>query len=413
MSLFRSEVKQARADRVQGEVVLTQPHSSHLLVVLLVAVVVVAGGWFAFGSYARTETARGILVTDQPTVKVFAPRPGIAVRVYPRDGAFVEKGSPLLLVDVDTRNQEGVAPAQSSMATADQQLTLGRMQVALARQNHDQERGRLVQAAAAAERQRRILEEQLALQMEVVASHEQLFNQMNAVIERGFISRAQFEQRRQVLLTARQSASGIEQRIADLDAQAAQARTQIGALGLARDREVAGIESSMLGHEQQRLEFSGARSFVITAPASGRVTALQTAPGQSVTPQRPVLMIVPAGAALQADIYAPTRAIGFVRPGQEARLLYDAFPYTRFGSFRGRVQSVSRTVLDPRETDVPLQLEEPVYRIRVALDSQAIVAHGGEQQLQPGMTLTANLVLERRSFFQWLLAPLYAVINRA
>jgi membrane fusion protein len=103
---------------------------------------------------------------------------------------------------------------------------------------------------------------------------------------------------------------------------------------------------------------------LITAPIGGRVTALQAAAGRVVEPGRPLMTIVPSGSALHAEIYAPTRAIGFVESGEEVRLLYDAFPYQRFGSFAGRVNRVSRTVLDPRDIAAPLKIEEPVYRTR-------------------------------------------------
>jgi membrane fusion protein len=69
-------------------------------------------------------------------------------------------------------------------------------------------------------------------------------------------------------------------------------------------------------------------------------------------------------------------------------------------------------VLDPRDLDVPLKLEEPVYRVEVTLDRQSVDAFGDRLSLQPGMTLRANIVLERRSFLDWLLSPLHAVVNR-
>jgi membrane fusion protein len=122
------------------------------------------------------------------------------------------------------------------------------------------------------------------------------------------------------------------------------------------------------------------------------------------------MVIIPVDTELRAELYAPTRAIGFVREGQETRILYDAFPYQRFGSFGGRVASISRTVIDPRESEVPLRLEEPVYRIQVALDRQDLEARG--VPLQPGMTLNANIILERQSFLGWLLKPLNAVLRR-
>lgn len=68
--------------------------------------------------------------------------------------------------------------------------------------------------------------------------------------------------------------------------------------------------------------------------------------------------------------------------------------------------------MDPRETDIPFPFEEPVYRIQVALDRQSIEAFGKPAPLQAGMTLQANIVLERQSFLQWMLQPLNAVINR-
>ena len=122
---------------------------------------------------------------------------------------------------------------------------------------------------------------------------------------------------------------------------------------------------------------------------------------------------MPEGAKLSAELYAPTRAIGFVEPGKETRLLYDAFPYQRFGSSLGTVASISRIAIDPRETDIPLPLEESVYRVQVDLQNQHVAAYGKRTSLQPGMTLQANIVLERQSFLAWLLQPLNAVLNRS
>ena len=124
------------------------------------------------------------------------------------------------------------------------------------------------------------------------------------------------------------------------------------------------------------------------------------------------MVIVPDDAKLYANVFAPTRAIGFVKPGQEVRLLFDAFPYQRFGSHRGTVAYVSKTIIDPREVDVPFQIDEPVYRVAILLSKQEVNAFGEAVRLQPGMTLTANIVLEEQSFLEWLLTPLRAVLNR-
>ena len=77
--------------------------------------------------------------------------------------------------------------------------------------------------------------------------------------------------------------------------------------------------------------------------------------------RRPLLDILPLKSPLQAVLLVPTRAIGFVRPGQKVRLLYEAFPFQRFGAYSGHVESVSKTILSEADTGSPLQLKEPSY----------------------------------------------------
>jgi membrane fusion protein len=55
---------------------------------------------------------------------------------------------------------------------------------------------------------------------------------------------------------------------------------------------------------------------------------------------------------------------------------------------------------------------EPIYRIVVRLARQDVQAYGQHFALQPGMALQADVLLERRRLFEWVLDPLYAVVGR-
>lgn len=75
--------------------------------------------------------------------------------------------------------------------------------------------------------------------------------------------------------------------------------------------------------------------------------------------------------------------------------------------------SVSRTVLAPTEVSIPgLQMQEPAFRVRVRLDRHQMQAYGEDLALQPGMLLTADVVIDRRTLLEWLLDPLYAAGRR-
>lgn len=410
--LFRPEVAEAKAHRLHGEVVLTQPVGTRALILLLVAIIGLVGAWIVLGEYTRTETARGILVTEAPSAKVMAIRPGIVTDLSVASGDLVAAGEQLAVVRVEQASGEGASAIGESLAAIQAQRGLAERQQALAGVRARSESARLSATLGGIAGQRADLAAQIALQEQVVASNEDILGRIATVAERGFVSKVEVEQRRQATIAERQELSRLKQQMTGLEAQASQARADLARVEADRGSAVANARMSIQSLAQQGAQLRGERAYALSAPISGRVTAVQTAVGRTVGDGVPLMVIVPEDSRLQATVYAPTRAIGFVEPGQEVRLLYDAFPYQRFGSFSGKVTRISRTVLDPRELDVPLKIDEAVYRIEVEPSKQSVAAYGEALPLQPGMTLTANLILDRRSFLDWLLQPLTAVLNR-
>jgi membrane fusion protein len=413
MSLFRPQVLESTSNRLHGEVVFTQALSTKLFVAALFAIIAIAAVWVSVGTYARIETVPGRLVTTIPSAAITPPQAGVVAQLAVVEGQRVEKGDRLLVVNSDRESEAGGVIAGRSLGALEIRQQLSEAQIAMAGERAAAERARLEGVISSAEAQARSLAGQIELQREVVASNQQMFDRVSEVVERGFVSQVDYERRRQTLLASRQQLADLEQRQLESRAQAQQARSQLASVAIEADQGISRIRDGLqsLSVEQARLE--GEQSYVVTAPISGRVTALATGVGKTIATARPVMVIVPEEAELTAELYAPSRAIGFVEPGKETRLLYDAFPYQRFGSFAGRVASISRIAVDPRETDIPFPFEEPVYRVKVTLEQQAIDAFGEPAPLQPGMTLQANIVLERQSFLAWILQPLNAVLNRA
>jgi membrane fusion protein len=172
------------------------------------------------------------------------------------------------------------------------------------------------------------------------------------------------------------------------------------------------VNSRELGEVEAR------RSLVIPAPQAGTVTALHAHTGTAVGPAAPLLSIVPRGAVLEAHLYAPSRAVGFVHAGQPVLLRYRAYPYQKFGHARGVIASVSRTAIEPSELPAMFagspagSAAEALYRVTVALERQHVMAYGKPVPLQPGMQLDADMLLERRRLFEWVLDPVYTLTGR-
>ncbi|WP_162627756.1 HlyD family secretion protein [Erythrobacter sp. KY5] len=307
MSLFRNEAVQANQNRLYGEVVLSQPLSTKLFAGTLFAVLVFAAIWLSVGNYARIETVPGILVTNEPSARVLPAQAGIVIDLRVAEGQSVKKGDTLLVINSDRETEAGGGIVGKGLGAIEARRELTQAQVVLADSRASVERARLSALVASAEDQARSLAEQIALQEQVVASNQEIFDRVREVVEQGYVSKVEFERRRQTVLSSQQSLAGLKQRRLSALSDASQARSQLSTVSLDAEQGISRLKDSLqsLSAEQARLE--GERSYAVTAPISGRVTALATGTGRTASTARPLMVIVPTGAELAAELYAPTR----------------------------------------------------------------------------------------------------------
>jgi HlyD family secretion protein len=104
--------------------------------------------------------------------------------------------------------------------------------------------------------------------------------------------------------------------------------------------------------------------------------------------------------ALQARVYLPNTAVGFVRPGQEAQLSFAAFEASDFGTVPAVVQRIASDALTADEQSRVLgkNAEGLYYPAVLQLERQSIALRLKEAPLRAGMTLTADIKLRERRF---------------
>lgn len=412
MSIFRSEVYERRKSRLHGEVILTGAASNWRLVGLLLLIVVFALLWIVTGHYARTERVIGRIVPDGALARIMPSRPGVVIRLAVKEGDAVKAGQLLATVLVQQASSDRADPSGEGLSSIDRQHQLIDQQIELSRQGQLHEATKLSATITQNRAQLAALASQINNQTRIVTSARESFEPLAEAARDGYVSKIEFELRRQQFLNAQVQLSQLYSLQAEMTGRLRQAQVSLAELPAQTNSRVNDLISGQASLVQRRIEIENARSYVVTAPISGYVSALQVRLGSAVTGEVPMMTIVSGDARMLAELYAPSRAIGFAKPGQEVRLMYDAFPYQRFGSFSGRITSISHTVLAPREVDAAIEIKEPVYRVRVNLSHQTVRAFGEAVALQPGMTLTSNIVLDRRSFLDWLLEPINAVRNR-
>jgi membrane fusion protein len=409
-SLFRQEaIDFQRHSREWGQVALLQPLSINFTTWFITIAVALIISTLFLGQYSRKETVGGYLTPTSGTSKIFVPQRGTIREIQVNEGQQVREGQPLLTIDTDQIAANGLDVNASMLDTLRSQKDLLTGQIAAEEQRTKSERERLTAMINGLEIEISQLEAQLTIQGERIRVEEDFVASAAELKKEGYMADADFKRRHVALLEQKQNRSSLNQQLTARRNQLTETRYSLQQLPTVMAGKIQVLRSELATTEQRIAEVSGRRAYVIRAPASGRVSTLQATVGQFADPRRLQMEIVPNESVLQAELFVPTRAIGFVRPGQEVRILYEAFPFQQFGTYSGRVLKISQTILTKSDTFGPIELKEPAYRITATLDRPDIDAYGKKIPLQADMLLRADIILEKRSLISWLLDPLLSV----
>lgn len=408
MSLFRQESIEYKRRKLFGEVILVQPLGFLLTTVVFLTLTII-GVWFlASRDYIRKETVQGYIAPSSGLSVIRADRGGRLVQMFGSVGMSVEAGTPLFESRIDVDTEDGYV-SERQLQSTDVRLGELRDQEQAIRNQYAADRRRMTDQIANIERELVGLDRRRKLQAEATALYAARRAKMERLLATDVVSQIEVDQARTDDINAALALENIEQQTVSREGVLIDTRYALAALPASEARELSQLRQQIAQLEESRTALQGATSYVVRSPVSGQITAVQGHVGQSLQAGVPVIMIVPENSEMIANLMAPTRAAGFLEPGQDVNLLIDAFPYQKFGVQRGQIIEISNTPFRPGELDAPIPLEQPAYRVKVALNKQTVSAYGEELAVKPGMTLQGDIVTDRRSLIEWMLDPLFTL----
>jgi membrane fusion protein len=412
--MFRKEAIEAKGQKLHGDVFLVQPLSFLILGFLILLIISFAVTLLFAGSYARSEGVIGHLVPSNGLVKIQTAQSGTLESIHVRERDIVKAGQKLAAISVSTNALDGASFADKAIASLIKQEVEITTQIALETNQLEAETARLIAEQKALALRVDSLQVQLGLQQQLGASIENNYRGVQKLLMQGYISKEESKRRQQEWIKQKTQEKLREQELNEVKLKQKQLEIRLLQLPNESKQRVARLMVQQAELEGRKTELSGRSAYAITSSVNGKVLSISMdSVGRSVQAGQALLTIMPEGSVLEAELFVPSRAVGFVAKGQEVRLLYDAFPYQYFGSHKATITNITETILSQGELLTPFKLTEPVYRVTADIEKKTIEARDMVLSLQSGMTLKANIVLERRSFIDWLLDPLRAVRERA
>jgi membrane fusion protein len=407
LPLFREEVLQARS--WMGRITLSEPVSSWLLATLAFAFAAAVLVFLFVATYTRHESVQGQLVPSSGLLPVTARSAGTVTRTLVREGESVKKDQSLIELSGEVSSLSR-GQTQGSVIV-DLQAQLKEIEGLLENQKRleDQQQEGLNNRVAVLQQQLVEIARQFSTQEEQTNIAERRVEKLRPGVTDGTFSQVEFERYQAEALTGRTQLNVLSRQRLDTEQQLRTLQNQLQEVPLTIESQRNELRFRLSAINQALAQNEAQRASVLRAPRDGVVASLAIQDGQTVGVGQRLLSILPEGSLLQAELWLPSRAVGFIETGNRVVLRYPAFPYQKFGQQDGRVLEVSRSATAASELTGLLgrTISEPLYRVVVRLDQQAVSAYGKPEALKPGMTVDADILLDRRRLIEWVLEPLY------
>jgi membrane fusion protein len=430
LPLFRTELTSAMSQQWLGGIRLAQPISSWVIACAALALSAAFIAFVFLGSVTKKARITGVLVPGSGSLVINAPTAGILTKTYVVEGQQVKAGAPLFEISTERQGSGGdltVLVAQqlnSRVRSLELERHLRTTQYQERKSALTQRLQGLTAEAGQLEYESELVKRRLALAQQNVQKYETLQAS-------GYVSSIQAQQQQADVIELSARLSNLARSAMQLRVSRQATEGDLAALSTALATELAQLQRAQSATEQEIAENNSRKSVLITASQTGRVTTVTNQVGQAINASQTLATLIPVqagrpegGAALEVNLYAPSRTAGFVARGQVVLIRYHAFPYQKFGLQEGIVTDVSTTPFAPNELPQNLASTilmnaqqgaaaynggEALYRIRVIPKKQTIDAYGHPQFLKPGMTLEADVIQHSRKIWEWIAEPLLAM----
>ncbi|NWK52103.1 MULTISPECIES: HlyD family secretion protein [Acinetobacter] len=417
-NLFRKEALDAKQAKWTGNIILSRPFSFTFLTICALCIALVIIAFAVWGSYTKRSTVQGQLIPQSGLIQVYTTQSGTVLKKNVYEGQSVKKGDIVFTISTASYGEQGsIADALAKQTQLKEQSI--RNEITRMRFIHQDEKRTINNQISLLNGTLVKVENLIANQRERVNLAKKNQQRYGNILHENAISHEEFEARKIDYLDQLAQYESLQREKVSLEKQLTEQQISLSGLENRQNNQIEQLERLSSSNTQELIEMQSRQHITIQANSSGVIGTINAEVGQFVDLSKPLLTVLPENTPLIAQLYVPSRAIGFVKEGDQVLLRYQAYPYQKFGHAKAQVLSVAKTALASQDLQTigiispQEQLNnEPVYLVRAKLDKQMVKAYGKDMPLQVGMTLEGDIMHEKRKLYEWVLEPLFSITGK-
>ncbi|AYX98571.1 HlyD family secretion protein [Acinetobacter baumannii] len=417
-NLFRKEALDAKQAKWTGDIILSRPFSFTFLTICALCVALVIIAFAIWGSYTKRSTVQGQLIPQSGLIQVYTTQSGTVLKKNVYEGQSVKKGDILFTISIASYGEQGsIADALAEQTQLKEQSI--RNEITRMRFIHQDEKRTINNQISLLKGTLAKVENLISNQRERVNLAKKNQQRYSNILHENAISHEEFEARKIDYLDQLAQYESLQREKVSLEKQLTEQQISLSGLENRQNNQIEQLERLLSSNTQELIEMQSRQHIAIQANSSGVIGTINAEVGQFVDLSKPLLTVLDENTPLIAQLYVPSRAVGFVKEGDQVLLRYQAYPYQKFGHAKAQVLSVAKTALASQDLQTigiispQEQLNnEPVYLVRAKLDKQIVKAYGKDMPLQVGMTLEGDIMHEQRKLYEWVLEPLFSITGK-
>jgi len=364
----------------------------------LLLVIVPFFGWASYARLDQISHAKGQVIAAARTQEIQSAIDGVVEKIYVHEGDHVKKGDPLIMLE---KSQAQAAYEDRKAKVAALQATLVRLRAEvydkpLVFSPSIQEYPEFVenQTALFHRRQQALNDDLSALNESLSLAKEELGLNL-PLLKRGDIGATEIIK--------------LKRQIAELKGKISNTRNkyfQDSQTDMTRAEEDLSTKEQELADKTIMLE----RTMISASMDAIVKNIIVTTQGAKVRSGEVILELVPFGDKLIVEAKMRPSDISFVKRGQKVAIKLDAYDYSIYGIFNGKVKYISPDTLIEKTA----RGEEYYFRVLIVLDqTQLITKNGKKIDISPGMTAQVDIVTGNRSVLTYLSKPIIKTFSEA
>jgi len=356
--------------------------------------------WSIYAEIEQKSSTHGTVITTAQTQRIQSAIDGIVENIMVKEGQKVRKGEMLITLE-KSQNKAALDAVMAKTAS---------LKVKLLRLKTEVYGGELVYPTGFVQSQ----------YLEFITAQKKLFNLRQKAFNDEILSleNALKLKKEELQLNKPLVASGdigrmkllmLEREITDLEGKITNTKNryfQNAQEDMAKTEEELSINQQIMAEKAVMLEKSDIFSYMDAIVKD----IIITTKGAKVKPGDVILELVPLDDELIIESKLKPSDISFVKKNQRAAVKLDAYDFSIYGIFDGKVKYISPdTIIEKTPKG-----DEEYFKVQIVLDKNMLNSKNGKEiEISPGMGAQVDIITGSRTVFQYLAKPVIKTLNES